>query len=105
MKIKDIKHRPIVGLEVTNGWVYETILGNSVICKTLDNKFNLYTYNRGIDLDFFKEDDSDGNLIIKDFKSKKEAEQALLKQCNTELQKALFYITAEHQLHIEGFDL
>lgn len=97
MKLKDIKHRPLIGVEVTNGWSYETILGVSIISKTFNNKFNLYTFNKGYDLDFCKDEEG----VIKEFKSKELAEKELLKMCDVKLQKSLFYITAEHQYIIE----
>lgn len=97
MKIKDIKHAPLIAIDVANGWKYQTILGTSIISKTRNNMFNLYTFNRGLDVDFYK----DENGVVMYFKSRLLAEQVLMKLCNVKLQASLFYITAEHQYHIE----
>ena len=97
MRIKDIKHRKLIGIDVTNGWSYHTILGTSLISKTLNGKFNLYTFKRGCDLDFYKDDD----YLVKDFKSREDAETTLLRLCNLQLQHSLFFITASHQYEME----
>lgn len=97
MKIKDIKHAPLIAVEVVNGWKYQTILGTSIINKTRNNMFNLYTFNRGLGVDFYKDEDG----LVMYFKSRLLAEQVLMRLCNTKLQSSLFYITAEHQYDIE----
>ena len=97
MKLKDVKHRPLIGVKVTNGWTYQSILGTSIISKTFDNNFNLYTFNRGLDVDFYKDEDG----LVKSFKTKALAEETLLRLCNVKLQNSLFYIASEHQQRIE----
>ena len=100
MKVKDIKHAKLVPLKVTNGLSYYTILGTSIVSKSYNGSYTLYTYEKGKDCHFYK--DKDG--IIVEFKTVEEAERLLLKLATEQLQKSLFWVRADHLHNIEKIE-
>lgn len=100
MKVKDIKHAKLIPIKVTNGLSYYTILGTSIISKSYNGSYTLYTYEKGRDCQFYK--DKDG--IIVEFKTVEEAERLLFKLATEQLQKSLLWIRADNLQKIEEME-